>query len=54
MKIVLESDGTEVDEEEFFSTLEQYTCFMILKEGEDWAPPPNAAAANQSIQVYWL
>lgn len=39
MKIVLESDGTEVDEEEYFSTLEQNTCFMILKEEEDWIPP---------------
>ncbi|XP_065225905.1 DNA fragmentation factor subunit alpha-like [Planococcus citri] len=39
MKIVLESDGTEVDEEEYFSTLEQNTCFMILKENEDWVPP---------------
>lgn len=39
MKIVLESDGTEVDEEEYFSTLEQNTCFMILKENEDWIPP---------------
>lgn len=39
MKIVLESDGTEVDEEEYFSTLEQNTCFMILKVNEDWVPP---------------
>jgi DNA fragmentation factor alpha subunit len=39
MKIVLESDGTEVDEEEYFRTLEQNTCFMILREDEDWIPP---------------
>lgn len=39
MKIVLESDGTEVDEEEYFSTLEQNTSFMILKGDEDWVPP---------------
>lgn len=39
MKIVLERDGTEVDEEEYFSTLEPNTCFMILKENEDWIPP---------------
>lgn len=39
MKIVLENDGTEVDEEEYFRTLDENTCFMILRADEEWIPP---------------
>lgn len=38
VKIVLESDGTEVDEE-YFRFIEKNTCFMILKADEDWVSP---------------
>lgn len=36
--IVLESDGTEVDDEEYFATLEPDTSLMALQGPERWCP----------------
>jgi len=36
-QIVLESDGTLVEDEDFFKTLERYTSFMILRQNEDFS-----------------
>ena len=36
--VYLESDGTEVDEEDYFKTLESQTVFMIAAEDEIWRP----------------
>ncbi|XP_039289286.1 DNA fragmentation factor subunit alpha-like [Nilaparvata lugens] len=36
VKVVLELDGTEVDEEEYFNTLECNTCLMVLADSEKW------------------
>ncbi|CAB4060611.1 DFFA [Lepeophtheirus salmonis] len=40
--VVLEEDGTEVDEEEYFQTLPENTLLMILHVGDKWSPfgPP--------------
>ncbi|XP_023346892.1 cell death activator CIDE-A [Eurytemora carolleeae] len=40
--IVLEEDGTEVDEEEYFQTLPDNTNFMLLLKDDIWSPfgPP--------------
>ena len=40
--VVLEEDGTEVDEEEYFQTLPANTLLMLLYVGERWSPfgPP--------------
>lgn len=38
LTVVLESDGTEVDDEEYFSTLDPDTALMILHGNEKWAP----------------
>lgn len=38
LTVVLESDGTEVDDEEYFSTLEPDTSLMILHGNEKWSP----------------
>ena len=35
-RIVLESDGTEVDDEDYFHTLPPQTVFVILQKGEEW------------------
>jgi len=47
--VVLEEDGTEVDEEEYFQTLPANTLLMLLFSGDRWSPfgPPftNVAAA---------
>lgn len=40
--VVLEVDGTEIDDEEYFATLEPHTSLMILQEQQKWqlpAPP---------------
>ncbi|XP_049805543.1 DNA fragmentation factor subunit alpha-like isoform X2 [Schistocerca nitens] len=39
VKIVLEQDGTEVDDDEYFSTVEKNTVVMLLKNDEKWLPP---------------
>ena len=37
--VVLEEDGTEVDEEEYFQTLPENTLLMLLYVGGDkWSP----------------
>jgi len=38
IKVVLESDGTEIDEEDYFDTLENNTLIMILKPDQKWCP----------------
>lgn len=38
VKVVLEVDGTEIDEEEYFNTLEYNTTLMVLFEDEKWLP----------------
>ena len=37
-RVYLDSDGTEVDEEDYFQTLESQTLFMIACEEEIWRP----------------
>ena len=36
--VVLEEDGTEVDEEEYFQTLPTNTLLMLLYVGDRWSP----------------
>ena len=36
--MVLESDATEVDDEDYFNFLEPQTAFVLLSEGEDYVP----------------
>ena len=36
VRFVLESDGTEVDDEEYFQTIEPHTPLVILQPGEQW------------------
>ena len=36
--LVLEEDGTEVDDDDYFQTLEPNTCLMLLYSGERWSP----------------
>uniref|UniRef100_A0A8D8SJS4 Cell death activator CIDE-B n=1 Tax=Cacopsylla melanoneura TaxID=428564 RepID=A0A8D8SJS4_9HEMI len=43
VKVVLDLDGTEVDEEEYFSTLERNTSLMILSNNDKWTPSDDNA-----------
>ncbi|KAJ3641463.1 hypothetical protein Zmor_027970 [Zophobas morio] len=36
--MVLDSDGTEIDDEDYFSTLQPNTTLMVLEEGQKWMP----------------
>ena len=35
---VLEDDGTEVDEDEYFQLLPQYTRMIVMQSQESWSP----------------
>ncbi|XP_071451239.1 DNA fragmentation factor subunit alpha-like [Hetaerina americana] len=37
--VVLEQDGTEVDDEDYFATLERNTSLMLLSGQQRWLPP---------------
>ncbi len=37
LQIVLEEDGTLIDDDEFLPELPKLTCFVILQSGETWA-----------------
>ncbi|XP_034762510.2 lipid transferase CIDEC-like isoform X1 [Acipenser ruthenus] len=39
--LVLEEDGTMVDTEEFFQTLDDNTVFVVLDKGQEWTPSDN-------------
>ena len=36
VRVVLEDDGTAVDDEEYFSTLDPHTVLMIIPPGHRW------------------
>ena len=38
VRIVLESDGTQGEDGEYFQTLPENTIFIVLRPGEAWAP----------------
>lgn len=38
ISIVLEGDGTQVDDGEYFQTLPENSIFMFLRSGESWHP----------------
>ncbi|XP_064006304.1 lipid transferase CIDEA isoform X2 [Pogoniulus pusillus] len=42
--LVLEEDGTVVDTEEFFKSLDDNTHFMVLEKGEKWTQTRNRVA----------
>ncbi|XP_013787257.1 uncharacterized protein LOC106471214 [Limulus polyphemus] len=39
LRVVLESDGTEVEDENYFKTVDKDTVFILLRPGERWFPP---------------
>ncbi|XP_076318746.1 uncharacterized protein LOC143229824 isoform X1 [Tachypleus tridentatus] len=39
LKVVLESDGTEVEDENYFKTVDRDTIFILLRPDEQWFPP---------------
>ncbi|MEQ2282734.1 hypothetical protein AMECASPLE_003933 [Ameca splendens] len=48
--LVLDEDGTDVETEEFFQTLQENTVLMVLEKGQKWTPHPNSPTRLQSIE----
>lgn len=38
VRLVLESDGTQVEDGEYFKTLANHTVILLLRPGERWYP----------------
>lgn len=38
VRLVLESDGTQVEDGEYFRTLPNNTVLLLLRQGERWYP----------------
>ena len=38
LRVVLEADGTQVEDPEYFCTLPENTVFLLLRQGEHWYP----------------
>lgn len=39
LRVVLESDGTEVEDDAYFQSAEKDTVFLLLRDNETWLPP---------------
>lgn len=46
LTVVLEADGTEIDDEEYFATLDPNTSLMVLTNEEKWRPPAPPCKLN--------
>lgn len=44
--VVLEADGTEIDDEEYFGTLDPNTSLMVLATDQTWQPPSPPCRLN--------
>ncbi|KAK2588734.1 hypothetical protein KPH14_001622 [Odynerus spinipes] len=51
LTIVLEQDGTEVDDEEYFATLERNTSLMVLYGDQKWIAAGSGKTASRYIVV---
>lgn len=47
VKVVLDEDGTEVDEEDYFALLPGNSVFMFLQDNEQWTPDQKGQADKQ-------
>ncbi|KAG8234287.1 hypothetical protein J437_LFUL015012 [Ladona fulva] len=49
--VVLEQDGTEVDDEDYFATLERNTSLMLLSGQQRWLPPGKMPSLWQHLNI---
>nr|CAI5859868.1 unnamed protein product [Callosobruchus analis] len=49
--VVLEADGTEIDDEEYFATLEPNTSLMVLNNEQTWVPPTPPCRIKKQDEV---
>ena len=46
---MIEDDGTEVDDEEYFQCLESGTVFLLLRGDEKWKPQGSTSGTVQFL-----
>ena len=52
---MLESDGTQVEDGEYFQTLPENTIFIVLRPGENWAPAgEDIVSQGRTYKLYSL
>uniref|UniRef100_A0A131YMC4 DNAation factor, 45 kD, alpha subunit n=1 Tax=Rhipicephalus appendiculatus TaxID=34631 RepID=A0A131YMC4_RHIAP len=52
LKVVLEEDGTEVEDENYFQRAERDTVFLMLQPNEKWLPPGvEALRAGEHLEL---
>lgn len=54
LKVVLESDGTEVEDDAYFQSAERDTVFLLLRNHEKWLPPGMDALKSGKLTPIWL
>ena len=55
LKVVLEEDGTEVEDEAYFQSAEKDTVFLLLRDKESWlAPGIDALKSGETGCNHWL
>lgn len=47
--LVLEQDGTEIDEEDYFQSLQCNTAFILLDRNQTWIPPNHRSTRRLSL-----
>lgn len=52
LRLVLESDGTEIEDDTYFQTSDKDTVFLLLKKGEKWLPPGVEALKAGTVKTY--
>ena len=51
VRVVLEMDGTQVDDGEYFQTLPENSIFLFLRSGEIWRPQgTDAVRAGEQLE----
>lgn len=57
IKVVLEADGTQVEDPEYFCTLPENTVFLLLRQGEHWYPAGVEVlrqGSHPGLSLFWF
>ncbi|OQV13823.1 hypothetical protein BV898_11932 [Hypsibius exemplaris] len=49
VRVVLEADGTEVEDDDYFQCLEDFSTFMFLIDQEEWSPQSSTAMFSEFL-----
>lgn len=54
VRLVLESDGTQVEDGEYFRTLPNNTVILLLRQGERWYPTGVDVIRTGILNLFYL